>query len=89
MDRDRIETPWVDPVKDLEPSVEMLDQSSAALNPVTAVAIENVADLAQLGMVDVAADDTLDPAAARLVGHGFAKRADVFHGVLDSPFEIG
>jgi hypothetical protein len=66
MDRERIEAPRVDPVKDLELAVEMLDESSAALDPVTAVAIKNLADLPQLGMVNVAADDALDPAAPRL-----------------------
>ena len=89
MDRDRIETPWVDPVKDLELSVEMLDESGAALDPITAVAIENIADLAELCMVDVAADYALDPAAARLVGYCFAKGGDVLHRVLDALLEIG
>ena len=76
-------------MKNLEPPVEMLDQSSAALDPVAAVTIKNIADLPHLSMVDVAADDALDPSAPRLGGHGFTKRADVFHGVLDAAFQIG
>ena len=67
----------------------MLDEGSAALHPVAAVAIENAADLAQFGVVDVAADHTFDPAAASFVGNSVGKRADVLHGVLDAPLEIG
>ena len=59
----------------LERPVEMLDERGAALDPVAVVAIENAAEIADLGVMDVAADDAVDAAAPRLVGDGVAERA--------------
>src|SRR5437879_13907622 len=67
----------------------MLDESSAVLDPIAAVAIENVADLTQLGVVDVTADHTIDTAATGFGGNGVGKGSDVLHRILDPPFEIG
>ena len=52
----------------------MLDERGAALDPVPTVAIQNIANLTQLGVVDVAADNTFDPATACLVCHSISQR---------------
>src|SRR5271169_5220266 len=67
----------------------MLDERGAALDPVAAVAIENPAEIANLGVVNMAADDAVDPAAARFIGHHLAKRDNVLHGVLDPMLQKG
>src|SRR5262249_52269229 len=45
---ERIEGPLFDPVDDFQPSVEVLDQGCAALDPIPVVAIDHSADVADL-----------------------------------------
>src|SRR6478736_5395660 len=44
------------PVEDLHPPVEVLDQRSAAFDPVAVVVIDDAFEIAHLGGVDVPAD---------------------------------
>ena len=48
-----------------------------ALDPVAVVAVEDAVDLADLGLVDVAADDAVEAAALRLVRDRRLERRDV------------
>ena len=57
------------PVQDFQAAVEMLDQGRAAFDPIAVVGIKDIADLAHLGVMDVAADDAVEAAAARHLGH--------------------
>jgi hypothetical protein len=56
------------PVDDRDLAGEILGEARAALDPVAVVVIGDAADLADLGAVDVAADDAVEPAMQRLVG---------------------
>src|SRR5580700_684342 len=73
----RVVHPIFDPMDQLEPPIEMLDESGAALDPIAVIAIEYAVHLANLGVMDVAADHTIDPTAGCLGGHGIGERADV------------
>ena len=81
--------PGGQPTDQLELAIEMLDESSAALDPVTAIAIENTAEIANFGVMDMAADNAVNSAPPRLVGNRVAKRSDILHGILDPLFQIG
>ena len=52
------------PVEHLEAPVDVLDQGGAALDPVPVVGVHETLDVAQLGVVDVAADDAVHAAPA-------------------------
>ena len=77
------------PFQDLEPAVGMLHQGRAALDPIAVVAIEDGAELADLGLMDMAADDTVDPAPARLIGQRHLEIVDIADGVLDPALQVG
>ena len=70
-------------MQDFEPTVAMLDQRRAALDPVAVVAVEHAVDVADLGVVDMAADDAVDVARARLGGDRVGVIADELDRVLD------
>ena len=55
----------------------MLDQRGEALDPVAVVGVEDAVDLAQLGMVDVPADDAVHTALARLARQRLFEVADI------------
>src|SRR6476619_236999 len=67
----------------------MLHQGRAALDPIAVVAIEDGAELADLGLVDMAADDAVDPAPARLFGQRPLEIVDIADGFLDPALQIG
>ena len=69
--------------------VEILDQRGAAFDPVAVVAVEDAVDVADLGLVDVAADHAVDAAPARLAGHRVLEVADELDGVLDLVLQVG
>ena len=48
-------------MNDLQKSVGIFDKGGAAFNPVSVVQIKDPADLSDLGLVDVAADDAVEP----------------------------
>src|SRR5215813_7204041 len=70
-----VERPALDPVDQLQGPVEMLDERSAALDPITVIAIKHAAYFADLGMMDMPAHNTVDLTTDRLVRHGSAKDA--------------
>ena len=76
------------PPKKFQPAVEMLDQRRATFDPVAVVAIENAVDAPDLGAVDVAADDSVDTAAACFRDHRLLVVADVLDGVLDFVLQV-
>src|SRR6267154_3404047 len=85
----RIERPAIDPVDQLQSSIKMLDESRAALYPIAVVAVQNTVYFAQLRVMNVAANDTVQSTAERLVHHGIGKGADILHCVFHPLFEIG
>src|ERR1700759_3596455 len=56
------------PVDQFQPPVMVFDQRRAALHPVTVVQIQHTLPFAHLGVVNVAADDTVEAAGTRLGG---------------------
>src|SRR5579871_2095166 len=83
------EAAQIRPLQDLEPAVAMLDQRRAALHPVAVVAVEDRADLPDLGLVDMAADHAVDPTPAGFLGQRQLEIVDIPHRVLDLPLQIG
>src|SRR5262249_29709161 len=77
------------PVKNLHIPVGIFDKGSAAFNPVSVIEIEDFADLADFGMVDMAADHAVHAAQGRFARHDLLKAGDVFHRVLDLVLEPG
>src|SRR5260370_22123296 len=71
-----------------ERSVVMLDEGSAARAPIAVIAIEHAVHFADLGVMDVATDDSVDAAPVCLGGDGIGERADILHCVLDPVLEI-
>ncbi len=74
---------------DLQPSVEMLDERGAAFHPIAIVAVQHPADIANLGVVNMPADDAVKIAAARFVRQHLDELADVLHRVLDLQLQKG
>src|SRR6202000_3316584 len=64
------------PFDDLETTVEMLDQSGAALHPIAVVAVMHAVDDAGFRLVDMAADHTVIAVAPRLGRHRGFEVAD-------------
>src|SRR6202021_1995730 len=85
---ERIEFATFGPGDDLQPSVEMLDKGRTALDPIAIVAIEDAAQVADFGMVDVATNDAVEAAFARLVGQRFSARPDILHSVLHLQLQV-
>src|SRR5262249_58374619 len=83
-----VERPALDPVDQLQGSVEMLDERSAALNPITVIAIKNAAYFADLGVMDMPAHNAVDPTADCLVHHGLGKGRHVLHRIFDAMLEM-
>src|SRR5262245_27197142 len=52
------------PADDLQMPAHILDERGAAFNPIAIVAIEHAADVLDLGVVDMAADDAVELAGA-------------------------
>ena len=75
------------PVENPELAVEGLDERRQAFDPVAVVAVEHAVDIANFGLVDVAADDAVETALARLAGDRFLERRDVADRVLDFVLE--
>lgn len=56
------------PAEDFERAVHVFDKCGAAFYPVAGVGVQHAINGAQLGMVDVAADDAIDIDATSLAG---------------------
>jgi hypothetical protein len=57
------------PAKNLHISAGIFDKGAAAFNPVSVVEVEDIADLADFGMVDMAAHHPVDAAGCGLARH--------------------
>ena len=77
-----------DAVDDFEPAVVVLDQRRQALDPVAVVAVQDALDLADLGVVDVAADDAVGTEATRLARDRHLELVDVADRALDLVFQV-
>ena len=66
----------------------MLDQRRQALDPVAVVRVQHAVDVAQFGVVDVAADHALQPTLACLARHRGLEVADVAHRALHLQLQI-
>jgi len=76
------------PVDDLQLTFEGLDERRQAFHPIAVVAVQDTVDIANLSLVDVAADDPIAAAAARFVGHHVLELRDEVHRVLDLMLEV-
>ena len=68
-------------------AVVRLDQRGQALDPVARVAVQHVADQPDLRVMDVAADDAVEAARARLARQRVLECADVRDRILDAQLE--
>src|SRR5260221_1264967 len=75
------------PVDDPEFAAVELHQRGEALDPIAVVAVEDSADVADLGLVDVAAHHAVEAAAARLLRERRLEVADVADRVLHALLE--
>ena len=76
-------------MQDFETPVEMFDQRGAAFDPIAVVGVKNVANSADFGVVDMAADDAIESASAGHLGHRLLEIGDIADGVLHPVLEIG
>jgi hypothetical protein len=67
----------------------VLDQGGAAFDPVAVVAVGDAVHVADLGVVDMAADDAVEAAAAGFLGQRRLEVVDVLDRVLDLELEVG
>jgi hypothetical protein len=75
------------PLDDLQTAIVILDQPGAAFHPVAVVAVQHAVEVADLGVMDMAADHAIDAALARFLGYGLLVVADIFDRVLDLVLE--
>ena len=61
----------------------MLDHERAGLDEIAGIDIGDAVDLADDWVVDVSADDAVDPAPLRLAGKLLLERADEIDRILD------
>ena len=67
----------------------IFDKGAAAFNPVSVVEIKDIADLSNLGMVNMAAHHPVHAAKLGLLRHDLLEAGDVLHRVLDLVFQEG
>src|SRR3569623_14497 len=77
------------PAQNLHSASGIFDKGAAAFNPVSVIEVEHVADLADFGMVDMAADHAVHAAHLRLARHDLFEARDVFDCVLDLVLQPG
>ena len=71
-----------DPLDDLEPPVEVLDDRRAAFDPVAAIDVAQAGVVADHGMMDVPADHAVNAAPASFGGERGLELADEVDGIL-------
>ena len=69
-------------------TVRIFHQRRQALDPVAVVAIDDTADVADLGLVDVAADDAIQALLLGLVSERVFEGGDVVPRILDLGFQV-
>src|SRR3984957_5245659 len=77
------------PVDQLEPPIMMLHQRRAAFHPVAVIDVEHALHLAHFCMVDVAAHNAVETAAARFIGKRALESIDRLYRPLPLAFEPG
>ena len=77
------------PVNEFKTAVEMFDKSRAAFHPVPVIAVSDAVDLANFGVMDMAADNAVNTSVQRYVGEGVFKVRDKFDGILHLQFQVG
>ena len=77
------------PAKNLHISAGIFDKGAAAFNPVSVVEVKDAADLADLGMMDMAAHHPVHAALSASRRHGFLEAGDIFDRVLDLVLQPG
>lgn len=75
-------------MQDLEASIEVFDHRRTTLHPVAIVAIDDPLAIADLGRVNVTADDAIEATAPRFANDGLFIIADVLDGIFDLMFQI-
>ena len=70
------------PAQNRQAAVEVLHQRGEAFDPVAVVAIQHAADVADLGLVDVAAHDAVEAARAGFTRQRLLEGTDVADGIL-------
>ena len=79
-------------MQQFQPAVEMFGDGGAGFDEIAGVHIGDPVDVADRGVMDMAADDAVDAALARLAGQQHLEVADEIDGVLDlelGPFREG
>src|SRR5262249_6243327 len=69
-------------------TVWSLDQCCTALDPIAAVVVRHVAELADGGVMNVAAQDSIHAVAFGVMRHSSFEFADKAHRVFHTPFGI-
>ena len=77
------------PAQNLHMAAGIFDKGAAAFNPVSVVQVEDIADPADFGMMDVTADHAIDAAPGGLVGDDLLEAGNVLGGVLDLVLQPG
>src|SRR5476651_962757 len=77
------------PAKNLHISAGIFDKGAAAFNPVSVVEVKDIADHADFGMVDMAANHAIGAAGPGFRRHQLFKGRDIFDRVLDLVLEPG
>ena len=77
------------PAKNLHISAGIFDKGAAAFNPVSVVEVKDAADLADFGMVDMAAHHPVHAAHFGFARHDLLEAGDVFDRVLDLVLQPG
>src|SRR3954470_3270759 len=68
---------------------DMLDKRGAALHPVAVVAIKHAAEVADFGVMDMAAHHSVEVTAAGRIGQRLGIGANILHGIFDLQFQKG
>src|SRR5258708_591893 len=76
------------PLDDLEPATCILDKSGAAFNPIPVIAIQNTVNQFGFRVVDMAADDAVQPASPGFPCQGVLKTGDIGDRILHFALEI-
>jgi hypothetical protein len=79
----------VEVAEEVDGAIEVLDECGGAFDPVAGVEVIDLADLADDGPVDVAADDAGDVVLRGVADDGFLEFADEGDGVFDALLGVG
>src|SRR6266700_4710719 len=69
-------------------AIRSLNQCRAALDPIAAVVVRHVAELADRRAMNVAAEDSIHPVAFRIMRHSSFEFADKAHRIFHTPLGV-